>query len=747
MIVETEIDNKHRMKCKIKDDIAITAANIKSTLSFFEHKALLYKLRNLVGKREKKWKATQEKKLRKLREDSRTLPQEPALKYLPSIVHNFSSYVLSKEESESLAYGLDHYIPANIDKRRLEVEFEDFYQSILWNTKDLPENAKLNLKTKFLSTFQNYKKIKAPYDHRETIKKLSTNKDIMLLKQDKGRGIVIMDRTKYIDKCMDILNTDKFMVLNDDPTAQFESRVQTCLRSMKKRLDLRTYNSIYPTSSRPGQFYGTAKLHKIPKDSTDVEPLPIRPIISNIGTATYRTSKYIAKLLAPLTKSKYTVDSTKDFIDHARKMKIGNEFEMVSFDVSNLFTNVPLEYTINLILDKVYKKKLIKTKLKRNELKLLLELCTKEMHFTFNGKVYKQVDGVCMGSPLGPVLANIFMVELEETIAPKLQSIMPVWRRYVDDTFTFVKKNQIANVIDAINSFHPNIKFTHEIEKDGKIAFLDVLLMRKDTGNIETSVYRKPTNNSIYIHWNAYGPRQWKVGTLSGIIRRAYDICSTDESRTSELKFIADVFTQINGYPQYVVNSMLNKFEEKHKDSTNSSSNADTTTGDDDKKDSQSTLMLKLPFRGEKGETLIRSLNKTLKRNVPDTEYRIVHTGTKLSRHFSLKDSIDKKHQSNFVYRHECQNKKCDLGDYVGETARRREKRCGEDHSGKDKNSHIFLHSKTTKHPRAKEKDFEVLASNYPNRRKRRLCEAMYIRDLKPKLNKKKDSYKLQLFG
>ena len=130
------------------------------------------------------------------------------------------------------------------------------------------------------------------------------------------------------------------------------------------------------------------------------------------------------------------------------------------------------------------------------------------MHFTFNGKIYKQIDGVCMGSPLGPVLANVFMVQLEEEVAPKLQSIMPIWKRYVDDTFTFVKRSHISDVTKEINSFHPNIKFRHEIEQVNKIAFLDVLLEKQDNGNIETSVYRKPTKNSIYIHWNAYGPQQ-----------------------------------------------------------------------------------------------------------------------------------------------------------------------------------------------------------------------------------------------
>ena len=86
-----------------------------------------------------------------------------------------------------------------------------------------------------------------------------------------------------------------------------------------------------------------------------------------------------------------------------------------------------------------------------------------------------------MGSPLGPVLANVFMVHLEETIVPKLKTSMPFWIRYVDETFTLVKKGKLDEVIATLNNFHQNIKFTHEFEKDNKIAFLDVLVrkMRK----------------------------------------------------------------------------------------------------------------------------------------------------------------------------------------------------------------------------------------------------------------------------
>ena len=553
-----------------------------------------------------------------------------------------------------------------------------------------------------------------------------------------------MDRTKYVEKCQDILQSNKFLELPEDPTAHFESRVQKCLRKMKKRLGPVIYNSIYPTSSRPGRFYGTAKLHKVEEGCTDIKQLPIRPIISNIGTATYKTSKYLAKLLAPLTKSEYTINSTKEFIAYTKKLKVGKEYEMISFDVSNLFTNVPLELTIDLILKKVYQKKMIQTKLKKEELKELLELCTKEMHFTFNGKIYQQTDGVCMGSPLGPVLANVFMVHLEDTIVPKLEDCMPTWRRYVDDTFTLVRKGMKEKVINVLNSFHPNIKFTHEVESEQKIAFLDVLLRNEENGKVQTSVYRKPTNNNIYIHWQSYAPKQWKIGTLSGIIRRAYEICSTDESLKMELSHIKKVFIEINGYPPYLVISLLDKANEKtNTEIDNIQDNQEHNPEDSTK---STLLMMKVPYAGKTGESIVDGLKKTLKRNLPNNiDCRIVQTGTKLSARFNIKDTVSSNHLSNFIYRRVCKNKKCEES-YIGETARRRIVRTGE-HGGKDKNSWIFKHSSAKKHPKAKDEDFEILGTNYGDRRKRKLAEAMFIRDLKPTLNQKKESFKLALFA
>ena len=85
----------------------------------------------------------------------------------------------------------------------------------------------------------------------------------------------------------------------------------------------------------------------------------------------------------------------------------------MSFHVASLFMDVPLEETIETILKRIYVNKEITTDIPKQEMKELLILCTKNVHFTFNNETYIQVDGVAMGSPLDPVLAKIFMVELE----------------------------------------------------------------------------------------------------------------------------------------------------------------------------------------------------------------------------------------------------------------------------------------------------------------------------------------------
>ena len=140
--------------------------------------------------------------------------------------------------------------------------------------------------------------------------------------------------------------------------------------------------------------------------------------------------------------------------------KVLEGFQMVYFDVKSLFTNVPLETTKDVILRRTYTNHELTTSLIKKEMKELLLLCTKNVRFTFNEQIYIQVDGVAMGSPLAPLLPEIFMIELERSLIPNPQKIA-FWRRYVDDTICFVKIGLIEYIRSLLNSFHRNIQFTY----------------------------------------------------------------------------------------------------------------------------------------------------------------------------------------------------------------------------------------------------------------------------------------------
>ena len=185
---------------------------------------------------------------------------------------------------------------------------------------------------------------------------------------------------------------------------------------------------------------------------------------------------------------------------------------MVSFDVKSLFANVPLDRTIDIVLRRIYDKHELQTSIARSEMKKLLILCAKNVHFTFDNVIKVQNDGMAMGSPLRPVLSDIFMIELETSLSPELIDYIQFWKRYVDDTICFIKVGSVNYILSVLNSFDVNIKFTYELEHDGKLPFIDVLLCRSGK-KIYTTVYRKAINDDVYLNWSVFAPIGLKRGT------------------------------------------------------------------------------------------------------------------------------------------------------------------------------------------------------------------------------------------
>ena len=154
---------------------------------------------------------------------------------------------------------------------------------------------------------------------------------------------------------------------------------------------------------------------------------------------------------------------------------------MSSLDVTSLFTNIPLKETTNIICDELFKDKELISGMDKSVFRELLVLAMEETCFVFDGKLYKQCDGVSMGSSLGPHYANSFLCKHEKKWLNECpEHIKPLqYKRYVDDIFILTRdREHHQQFLDYMNSRHENISFTDEIENNNCMAFLDVLVTR-----------------------------------------------------------------------------------------------------------------------------------------------------------------------------------------------------------------------------------------------------------------------------
>ena len=185
-----------------------------------------------------------------------------------------------------------------------------------------------------------------------------------------------------------------------------------------------------------------------------------------------------------------------------------------------------------------------------------MKIATSSVEFSFNNCMYRQIDGVAMGSRLGPILANIFVGFYESKLFDKI-SKPQIYYRYVDDTFArFQDEVDSETFLTNLNSWHTSLKFTSEKEVNQSLPFLDVLVT-KSTNNFTTSVYRKATFTGEYIRWNSFGPKARKTNLIATLTHRAFKICPKS-SLQQELDTIRSLFLK-NGYPESVINARISK--------------------------------------------------------------------------------------------------------------------------------------------------------------------------------------------
>ena len=353
---------------------------------------------------------------------------------------------------------------------------------------------------------------------------------------------------------------------------------------------------------------------------------------------------------------------------------------MASFDVKSLYTNVPLAETINIILDVIFtNSNNTYHSFTKNDFKKFLELTILDTHFIFNQNLYKQIDGLAMGSPIAPILANTFLAFHEtKWLEDCPLSFKPVlYRRYVDDTFLLFRKLEHTDLfLNYLNSRHPNIEFTKEIETNNSLPFLDVKIS-KNSNQFTTSVYRKPTYTGLTMNFNSFDPFIYKINLIKTLIYRAFHISSVYETMHEEFKKIADILSN-NGYKLPLIQKQVKHF-------LNSIFNEKSPSISTALKQS---IYFKIPFHGNESFHIRRQLNNIFKQYYPQIKINVVFTSNfKIKSFFSFKDKIPDCVRSSLVYKYTCGG--CNAT-YIGKTSRHLSTRISE-HLGQSYRTGINL--------------------------------------------------------
>jgi len=382
--------------------------------------------------------------------------------------------------------------------------------------------------------------------------------DIAIKQADKGSGVVIMDRDKYVAEALrQLSDIGVYVALDRDPTEDMIIKVNNRVEKANvdgsisdKTLEYLLVNS----TARAGRFYLLPKLHK--------RGCPGRPVISGCNTPTERISEFVDHHLKPLVASipSYVKD-TNDFLHKLNDIgTLPQNALLVTIDVVGLYPHIPHNEGLDAIRHALDGRENQETP--TNLIVDLAELVLRNNNFEFDGKHYLQTLGTAIGTKMAPAYANIFMDRLEQRLLSEAEIKPYLWFRYIDDIFMvwLGSESELRNFLNYINAAHETIKFTWNWSRE-RVNYLDVQVIN-NRGKIDTDLYTKPTDKHQYLFSTSCHPRGCKQSIPYAQTLRLRRICSTDEAFYKRCDELAKYLVE-RGYKEHVVKQQIQNAQSK----------------------------------------------------------------------------------------------------------------------------------------------------------------------------------------
>lgn len=352
-------------------------------------------------------------------------------------------------------------------------------------------------------------------------------------------------------------------ILNKDPTKTHMHKIQKLLLKIKKEVDIpkELYRRLYPSDAIPPRAYGQCKAHKPTKQ------YPFRILVSTIGTAPYKVSEYLVKIIqATLSKSKVMIKNSKSFVDEAKTWIINPDEVQVSYDVVALYPSVPVKKAIDNLMDMLqndYDDFKTRTILKLKHVKELMEVCLYKSYFLWDKQIHSLEDSGPIGLSLMVILAESFLQMIENKSLNIARSrpvpVNPIThKRYVDDTHDrFLHKATSEEFLKILNDQEPRIQFTAEYEStDKELNYLDVKILNNNNNRYEFKIHRKDAITNVQIKQESCHDDKVKDGVFKGFVLRAKALCS-EMYLEEEIQFLKKIFIE-NGYEEEKLNKIIN---------------------------------------------------------------------------------------------------------------------------------------------------------------------------------------------